>query len=182
MLVAVAAFIASLAGLGLVVMNLADGAPVIAERTEATIGDVSLWVDNSEWLAAAHEDDTGGGIAPAGQDPTQAGSFAMPNSMMGGTPDEGFLRLQLDVSMANNGSKTATVDASAFRLEDSEGHIWSPMRGGTLAPAGLLGGHSLHTVVAFDIPEIALDETMYFVWSAAGKEHTFAISDGGHHG
>lgn len=178
MVIAALAIITAIVGVSLVV-SAAGSQPVIAEGTEARAGALSAWIERSQWLTAEHGDDGSaelGPAAPQGSNELTDQGFGMPSAMMGGTPDEGFVRLQIDASFLNRGNGTAVVDPDQFRLESEAGATWPVLRGGTLNRSELSSQHLINTVIAFDVAEDALEPTMYLVWSYAGEKATFAIT------
>lgn len=184
MIIAALAVITAIVGISLVV-TAAGTDPVIAQGTEARAGAMSAWIESSERLEHDHADDGTaelGEAAPDGVVNEIGDGFAMPASMMNGTPDEGFVRVQIQASFLNRGNGIAVVDPGQFRLESDAGDAWPVLRGGTLNRSELSSQHFINTVIAFDVAEDALEPTMYLVWSYAGEDTTFAItSQEGHH-
>lgn len=184
MVIAALAVITAIVGISLVV-SAAGSQPVIAEGTEARAGALSAWIERSERLAHEHADDGTAALGEAAPDGVvnEIGSgFAMPASMMNGTPDEGFVRVQIEASFLNRGNGVSVIDPGDFRLESEAGDAWPVLRGGTLNRSELSSQHLLNTVIAFDVAEEALEPTMYLVWQYAGEETRFAItSQEGHH-
>lgn len=195
MMVGVLAAIAAIAGLALVLLTIAVASPAIAPGTEAQAGTVSVWVDSSEWLAGAHDDhddaagggdgaeNAGGPAASEIVDLTrQADSFAMPGSMMPGTPEQGYQRLQIDLSISNRGAAAAEVSPAEFHLENSDGVTWPALFGGTFNRTQLAGSHMMHTILAFDIADEMADDNLELVWTTDDATHRFSITTGDHHG
>lgn len=184
MIIAALAVITAIVGFSLVV-TAASSQPVVAEGTEARAGALSAWIERSERLEHDHADDGSdelGAAAPEAASNEVANGFAMPSAMMNGTPDEGFVRLQIEASFLNRGTGVAIVEPGDFSLEGSDGTTWTALTGGTLNRSDVAAQHLLNTVIAFDVAEEALEPTMYLVWSHAGEETRFAItSEEGHH-
>ena len=177
------AVIAGILGLAVTIMTAGGDAPVVDVRTEARHGDLSTWVEAAEWLEHDHnatsDTDLGPDAQALGSNELESG-FAMPASMMPGTPDEGYVRLQVELTMFNHAA-TTEVSPAGFVLEDADGRQWDALLGGTFNPTDLHDGHLLNTVVAFDISERDAGQTMYLTWRHAGSTTRFLISDGGHH-
>ena len=207
-----AAAIAALAGSGLAI-RLAVAEPVVAVGSEARSGDVSLWVVSSEWLdhdhgQHTHDDDEGASDEGAsgeaandeavdehgdGVDPNeiQDGSitdvvqgFQMPGSMSPGTPDEGFQRLQVNVTMNNRGRSDSRVGPDDFALIGTNGLSWTPLTGGTFVPMTVPEGHAFSTVLAFDVPSSEINNDLYVEWNWSGTQTRLTITetDGHDHG
>lgn len=183
MIIAALAVITAIVGISLVV-TAASSQPVVAEGTEARAGALSAWIESSQWLASHDSDDgtsTLGPAAPQGATNEIGQGYAMPQVMMNGTPEAGFVRLQIDASFLNRGNGVAVVDPSQFRLESEAGDTWPVLRGGTLNRSQLSSQHVLNTVIAFDVVEAAAEPTMYLVWNYADTETRFAITSESHH-
>lgn len=184
MIIAALAVITAVVGLSLVI-TAAGSDPVIAQGTEARAGALSAWIERSETLAHDHADDGSselGAAAPEGVTNEIGSGFAMPAAMMNGTPDEGFVRVQIEASFLNRGNGIAVIEPGDFRLESETGDVWPVLRGGTLNRSELSAQHLINTVIAFDVADDAIEPTMYLVWQYAGEETRFAItSQEGHH-
>lgn len=184
MIIAALAVITAVVGFSLVV-SAAGSDPVIAQGTEARAGALSAWIERSQWIAGEHGDDGSadlGPAAPQGSNELTDQGFGMPSAMMGGTPDEGFVRLQIEASFLNRGDGVAIVAPGDFVLEGTSGETWPVLRGGTLNRSELSSQHLINTVIAFDVADDAIEPTMYLVWQYAGEETRFAItSQEGHH-
>ena len=111
----IGAIAALLAAVGLVfVVSMTVGAePAVDVRTEAREGDLSVWVEQFEWIAHDHGAAEGDDVDPqvaAIQDVTaQAQVFPMPSNMMTGTPDVGFARMPIELNVLNRGAGVAAV-------------------------------------------------------------------------
>jgi hypothetical protein len=180
------AVLAALVGLALVIGTAGGSDPAVASRTEARHGAISTWVESAEWLDHDHNADSDAQAQDLGPDASAAGAgelstgFAMPATMMPGTPDEGFARLQLELSFLNHGGGTV-LSAADFRLENSDGDQWTALQGGTFVQTALPEQHFLNTVVAFDLPERNVEPNLYLVWRSDGKTTRFIVSDEGEH-
>ena len=182
------AIVTMILGLLLVTKMTIGSDPVIDLRTEAKSGDLSVWVDRYEWLEhnhASHDhSDDEAEVDPEQQAidevTAEAQVFAMPASMMPGTPDEGFQRLQIEMNVVNRGDVNIDVHPDHFVLEDADGESWLSLRGGTFTPTVLAPNHAIATVVAFDVPEEESASTMYLVWSNGDDESRFALKGSGH--
>ena len=183
------ATLAAFAGLVLVALMLFGGGPAIGLQTEASAGELSVWVDRYEWLehdhdAHDHGDDEDEESEP---DPTSQAldeiranaGFAMPSRMMPGTPDEGFQRLQVNLNVLSQGA-AQPISPDDFRLESTEGKTWPSLLGGTFVPTSLDTGQALSTVVAFDVPydDAALD--MFLIWTNGVEELRFSLNGSTH--
>ncbi len=197
------AIVAALGGLFLIVQTALTTTPVVALGTEARGDTLSLWINNSEVLDHehasssddGHDHDHGdeGGVADGTQSGVEALSdltaqtdtdsqgFAMPASMMPGTPEDGFQRLQLELDFSNRSGASATVAPQDFFLLSNEGERWGPLLGGTFHQTDLRSQQVLSTVVAFDIPVRVAASDVQFVWTGDGDEIRFAVdAEGGH--
>ena len=202
-LVVGAAAIAALAGSGLA-LGLAAAEPVVTVGNEARSGDVSLWVVSSEWLEHDHgkhtHDDDGEGSDGEGSDEHGDGvdpnevpngnitdvvqGFQMPGSMSPGTPDEGFQRFQVNVTMNNRGRSDSRVGPDDFALIGTNGSSWMPLTGGTFVPMTVPPGHAFSTVLAFDVPSSEINDDLYVEWNWSGTQTRLTITetDGHDHG
>jgi hypothetical protein len=193
-LVGAVAAIAALAGTVLA-LGLATAEPVVTAGNEARSGELSLWVASSEWLDhdhTAHEhddsDEHGDGLdpneVPVDNYTDVVQGFQMPGSMMPGTPDEGFQRLQVSVNLTNRGHADTHVGPDDFVLVGANGATWTPLLGGTFVPMTIPAGHGFGTVVAFDVPGAAVDDGVYVEWNWAGirTQLTLTETDGHDHG
>lgn len=194
-IVVVGSLLAFAAGIVLVVSTFASTVSAVGPETEARAGGLSAWVTDYQWLEHDHDGADSSDLTPpdavslpapedavasfGGQDQNQG--FAMPASMMPGTPDEGFLRLQVELDVLNRSSREQTVDISQFHLLGEDGRTWPTMGGGTFKATSLGKGHAYTTVAAFDVEESVSGQTMYLVWRANGEETHFLVSEGAHH-
>ena len=182
----IGAIAALLAAVGLVfVVSMTVGAePAVDVRTKAREGDLSVWVEQFEWIAHDHGAAEGDDVDPqvaAIQDVTaQAQVFPMPSNMMTGTPDVGFARMQIELNVLNRGAGVAAVVPTDFHLESAEGVQWQPLIGGTFSGVDLGPSLAVSTVVAFDVPERFSGEDMFLVWSWGGGRSRFALGEHGH--
>ncbi len=180
------AVLAALVGLGLVITTAGGSDPAVAPQTEARHGQISTWVESAEWLDHDHNADSDQQAQDLGPDASAAGAaelnggFAMPATMMPGTPDEGFARLQLELSFLNHGSGTV-LNGRDFVLENSDGDQWTALQGGTFVETALPEQHFLNTVLAFDLPERSVEPNLYLVWRSNGKTTRFIVSEEGNH-
>lgn len=192
MLIAAVAVILAFTGLGVVVLTAAGARPAVDLQTEVRHGQVSAWMESTEWLVHDHgqhdhtEDEAELGpdasAAAANELPVNGTGFSMPGAMMPGTPDEGFRRLQVEMSFLNNGGPDVEPNPVEFTLAGAGGEEYPALLGGTFVPSALAEGHFLNTVVAFDVPEEAIDPTMYLVWRSDGETTRFAVpTEGSHH-
>lgn len=186
--IALFAVVASLAGLVLVTRMVLGDDAVYGLETEARTGEVSLWVERYEWLAHDHGDHDHSGDEAVDPEQerideitAQAQVFPMPASMMPGTPNEGFQRLQANLTFLNRGAGGADVEPEQFLLvaEDGSGS-WSALRGGTFSRLTLGHDQILNTVVAFDVPEELSGAGMYLEWTTGGETKRFALNGSGH--
>jgi hypothetical protein len=191
------AVIAALAGSGLA-LGLASAEPVVTAGNEARSGELSLWVMSSEWLEHdhgkhTHDDDEGDDDHGDGVDPNEVpdGSitdvvqgFQMPGSMSPGTPDEGFQRLQVNVTMNNRGRSDRRVATDDFALIGKNGSSWTPLTGGTFVPMTVPPEHAFSTIVVFDVPSSEIDDDLYVEWNWSGTRTRLTITetDGHDHG
>lgn len=106
-------------------------------------------------------------------------SFQMPSAMMPGTPDEGFQRMQIDLTFLNKGSTAADVGPQDFYLQGADGQTWETMLGGTFATTSLRTGQALNTIVAYDIPETDAEQEIELVWRSSEETKRFAIATSG---
>lgn len=189
MIVTALGLILAVVGLGTVVLTATGSAPLVAPQTEARVGAMSGWVESSEWIA--HDHDAADGTAALGPSAQDAAAnelavpgtgFAMPSAMMPGTPDEGFTRLQIELSFLNRATATSELRPAQFSLENSDGDSWLSLLGGTFSAETLAANQFLNTVIAFDIPDESLEPAMYLVWGGDDGEARFLISaEEGHH-
>lgn len=223
LIIVAAAIVTTAMGLNLTVQGLATAEPAFAAGTEVQRGELSVWLDSSQWLEHAH--DSGGGITPPGiendhdhpEDGTTTpdgdkmaggdevssgdvaehdhddgdadhdhgengdGAFAMPSAMMGGGPAEGQRRLQIDITYRHRGIEPAVISPEHFRLENGDAVTWPAARGGTFATTTLQGGHTLHTILAFDVAEESVSDDLRLIWSADGEETSFALVEAEEH-
>ncbi|MGA9277716.1 MAG: hypothetical protein WBV89_12195 [Ilumatobacter sp.] len=190
-LVAGIAAIAAVAGVVLAI-GLATAEPVVTAGTEARSGDLSLWVSSSEWLEhdhSAHDhgdggdggDDHGDGVdpneVPVSNVTDVVQGFQMPGSMMPGTPDEGSQRLQINVSLTNQGNTTSVVEPADFVLVGANDATWDPLEGGTFVPMEVPPAHAFSTVLAFDVPSAEINEDLYVEWTSSGQKTRLAIAE-----
>ena len=159
--------------------------PAVAVNTEARQGDISVWVDRYQWLvhdhsAHDHSEDANDPTSPAQNELPAVSGFPMSAAMMPGTPDEGFHRLQIDLSIVNRGEGTLEMKPADFRLVSEDGDEWPSLRGGTFSPTDLSGGYMLGTVLAFDVPEEFSSTGMYLEWTWEGEVTRFAFNGSGH--
>ncbi len=189
---AVGAFAVMAALIGMVlVARMTTADPAIALQTEARSGELSVWVDRYEWLSHEHGNHDHGDDAEAAEEgdsaqaaiddvTSQSEGFAMPASMMPGTPNEGFQRVQFELNILNRGGLDADVHPDDFRLEAANGDSWLSLRGGTFSPTTLPPQYAVATIVAFDVPEESSGDSMHLVWTSAEGESRFALEGSGH--
>ncbi len=186
---------AALTGLFLVAQTAITTTPLVSLQTEARGDTLSLWVNNAEVLEHEHgnhshddDGDAAAGEAQTGVDAlssvaaqAEGDGFAMPASMMPGTPEEGFQRLQLELDFMNRQAGVATVAPQDFYLLADDGETWTALRGGTFRPTDLGSLQVLSTVLAFDIPVSVQTTDVELVWSGDGSAIHFAVdAEGGH--
>lgn len=188
-MISLVAIAAALAGLFLVAQSLSS-TPLVGLNTEARGSTLSLWISNVDMLSHSHEDhnhedegDPAEGLSgqAAATDLAAQGNFTMPASMMPGTPDEGFQRLQLNLGFANKGSEAAQTGPEDFYLLADDGDIWQGLRGGSFNTTRLGSGQVLNTVLAFDVPESVEASNLELIWNASNTEIRFAVDSGPGH-
>jgi len=206
-IVATAVMIAAI-GAGLLAYRWLTSDPAVGLETEARAGNVSLWISYPEWLAHDHTADAtrpadgsasldgsigeggsseGSGTADAAEDgPDQVAAalsgsqgFAMPQSMMPGTPDEGFHRLQVNLDFSGHGP--AEVNPADFALVANDGQRWAPNLGGIFAATQIDAGQAFATIISFDIPVSVTGEDVLLVWDHADTQIDFALEGGEGH-
>ena len=190
---AVTAIVSVVTGIALVGILLAArqvlSEPVVALNTEARSGDLSVWVDRYQWLGhdmGQTEGEDLGETSEAEQainDVTaQAQVFPMPSSMMPGMPEDGYQRLQADITVVNRGVDLVEVSPADFVLESSDGDRWPAMSGGTFNLTDIGAGYGLGTVVAFDVLDEKAAVNMYLLWVRDDGVIRFALGASGHGG
>lgn len=190
------AVVAALIGIFLVAQTALSSRPLVGLETEARGETLSVWIRNVETLqdehgGGSHDDDAPGSSAGANSSGIAAtddlaaqsdgGSYAMPASMMPGTPDEGFQRLQLNLDFINKNSVASTAGPEDFYLSADDGDTWPALRGGSFNTTQLSPGQILNTVLAFDIPESVDTSDVHLVWHGDGMEIGFALESGEGH-
>jgi hypothetical protein len=162
--------------------------PSVALETAASNGEMSARLDYYEWLSHDHgqhsHDEDSEEVATDNDvdlNPELQEGFARPASMMPGTPDEGFQRLQIELYMENSAGPATEVSPTDFWLEDDEGTWWPGLEGGTFRTTELDAGHALNTVLAFDVQDNKADADMELVWIWNGQETRFAVTGSDHH-
>ena len=103
----------------------------------------------------------------------------MPSTMMPDMPEQGQIRIQIEVNLENLGSHPREFALDDFILRSASGDQWLPRTGnsisyGTLGPAQAINGK-----VAFDVEDTATD--LYLVWSRGGTEVRFPMDDASEH-
>ncbi len=184
----VSGLVAALIGAGLLAYMAITADPSVSLETTASSGQMTARLDYYEWLEHDHgkhsHDDDSEEVAIDGNvdlNPELQEGFARPASMMPGTPEEGFQRLQIELHMQNAAGPTTEVSPSDFWLEDDDGSRWPGLQGGTFRPTDLGAGHALNTVLAFDIQSNKADSDMELVWIWNGQETRFAVTGSDHH-
>ncbi len=161
--------------------------PSVSLETTVSSGQMAARLDYQEWLSHEHEkhshDDDSEEVAIDDVDlnPELQEGFARPASMMPGTPEDGFQRLQIELYMENTGGRTSEVSPTDFWLEDDAGVRSPGLQGGTFRSMDLGAGHALNTVLAFDIQDSKADSDMELVWVWNGEETRFAVTGSEHH-
>jgi hypothetical protein len=178
--------VASLIGVVLLVNIAITADPTVSLETAATSGQMTARLDYYEWLSHDHEkhshDDEEVAIDnDVDLNPELQAGFARPASMMPGTPDEGFQRLQIELHMVNTSGPASEVSPTDFWLEDDQGTWWPGLQGGTFRTTDLDTGHALNTVLAFDVQDNKADADMELVWIWNGQETRFAVTGSDHH-
>lgn len=157
--------------------------PLVGLDTEARSGSLSMWVTETEMLSHehsnhSHDDEEGEGEGAAtGNEVAEDPTFAMSASMMPGTPEEGFRRLQIELDLMNREAGEVTVGPPDFYLLAGDGTTWAPLRGGTFGMTIIGPLQVLSTVVAFDISEEVSASDVELVWTVDGEDTHFAIGD-----
>jgi len=198
--VAIAVVAALLGGVGLAYTFLSTD-PAVGLETEARSGQVSLWVSNPAWLAHDHTLDTSAGATEARQSldgsiggsdeetptdsagdltATDSPAFAMPASMMPGTPGEGFHRVQVNLDFRNRGT-AHLVSPLDFHLRADDGTTFGPNRGGTFTPTEIGAQQVFSTLLSFDIPVSLTGADVVLVWTAGLDTIDFALEGGEGH-
>jgi hypothetical protein len=181
--------VAALIGVVLLARIAITADPSVSLETAASSGQMSARLDYYEWLSHdhgkhSHDDEDGEEVAinnDVDLNPELQEGFARPASMMPGTPDEGFQRLQIELYMENSTGPATEVSPTDFWLEDDEGTWWPGLEGGTFRPTELNAGHALNTVLAFDVQDNMADADMELVWIWNGQETRFAVTGSDHH-
>lgn len=186
------ALLGAVAGLALVVATALNTEPALAEQTEARAGSLSLWIESSQWIGGAHAAEDGAQdveIDVVDHDDEEgeviegADGFDRPPTMTPGTPDEGFQRMQVDLTFLNKGANPLDIGPEDFLLEGADGQVWTPLLGGTFGLTTLLPGQTLNTIVAYDVPELDVEQQIDLLWQANGNNIRFTISaPGASHG
>jgi hypothetical protein len=192
-MISVVAAAAALIGIFLVTQTALSSAPLVGLDTEAQGQTLSLWISNVDMLSHDHEnhshegdEDSEEGLSgqAAVTDLAAQGDgqgFTMPASMMPGTPDEGFQRLQLNLDFTNKGSEATQTGPEDFYLVADDGDIWPGLRGGSFSTTRLGSGQILNTVLAFDVPESVDAADLELVWDGDGMDIHFAVDSGEGH-
>ena len=178
---------AAFIGVVLLAYTAINADPSVSLETTASSGQMAARMDYYEWLSHDHEkhshDDDSEEVAIDDVDlnPELQEGFARPASMMPGTPDDGFRRLQIELYMENTTGPTSRVSPTDFWLEDDEGIRWPGLQGGTFRTMDLGAGQALNTVLAFDVQDNKADADMELVWIWKGEETRFAVTGSDHH-
>jgi hypothetical protein len=107
--------------------------------------------------------------------------FAMPATMMPGTPEEGYQRIQLNLDFSNRGD-VHVVDPSDFALiVAGRGLSFEPLAGGGFNNTVIGSSQLLSTVIAFDVPTTLNTADLRLVWRDGGNKITFALANGEGH-
>lgn len=194
-LVGLSAALLAVAGLALLIVTALTTDPAIGLETEARSGGLSLWASNVEWLEHDHD-----GSNPGGQTSTETESatdvadtlltgqgdqgFQMPATMMPGTPEEGFQRVQLNLDFVNR-EASRQVSPADFSLVAEGRRVYPPNFGGSFVPTIIGPSQQFSTMLSFDIPESISSDDVELLWAGdgSGGDIRFAISGGhGSHG
>jgi len=184
-LVAALAVAGSLVGLFFTAQIVTGYTPLVGLNTEARTGSLSVWVTDTEMLSHEHSDhsheDEEGDSAATGNEVAEDPTFAMAASMMPGTPEEGFQRLQIELDLMNREAGVVTAGPPDFYLLADDGTTWAAMRGGTFGVTEIGPLQVLSTVLAFDISAAVSASDVELVWTVDGKATHFAVGDDGEH-
>jgi len=195
LVVSIIGVVFALAGLFVLVWITTRPSPSFALGTEATSGDVSVWVESYQWLDADHGggdnegSDNGDGHDDDPVDPNQdqidnitaqGEVFAMPANMMPGQPTNGFQRIQINISMLNRAGVETPVHPDHFRLEVVDGSRWITLQGGTFVSTTIGPNQAFSTVLAYDVQDDSANRDMVLVWDGEGGDVRFALSGAGH--
>ncbi|RME44149.1 MAG: hypothetical protein D6791_13810 [Chloroflexi bacterium] len=118
---------------------------------EAEVGGLHAQLGAAQWLVDQMHD-------------SQGQVYSMPASMMPDIPDQGFLRLNVEVNLRNPGGNTQHFRVQEFELRDADGAAWSPVAGRT-TDFILDPGQALDVVLNFDVP--ARVAGLRLVWTRA---------------
>jgi len=172
-------FLVTLLGASLVIYMSFTRATVAELGETVNAGNVTLTIENTEWLIMDH-----GGHDDENQDPNaeeieaakaQGQVFPMPSTMMPDTPPEGQQRLRVEFFFQNVGEQPQEYAVEEFELRSTNGEAWPAMGGTTFRPGTLTAGQALNTVVFFDVDDTATD--LYLVWHKDGKRVQVPVED-----
>ncbi len=175
----------ALVGCAIFLVTTFTADPAVSLETTAENGILAARLDHYEWLEHDHskhdhdEDEIDGNVDlnPS----TDNEGFARPASMMPGTPDEGYQRLQIELQIQNTMGPGVDVAPTHFWLQDGDGRQWPGLQGGTFRKTNLRLGQALNTVLAFDVEDSNADADMELVWIWDGEETRFAVTGSDHH-
>lgn len=169
------ALFTTLIGLALLTYLIFNRSRLISEGQTVQVGNLSLQIKEIEWLAHEHgghdhgEDEVVDPQAEQIEDLTAEGQvFPMPSSMMPGMPEEGQLRLQVEVSLQNEGSRPLSYGPEAFSLHSENGGFWFPQTSNSFRAGALDVGQTINGVFTFDVVDTATD--LYLLWQRDSDE------------
>ena len=183
----ISGLVACLIGAVLLVQIAVTADPAVSLETAASSGEMTARLDYYEWLSHDHgqhtHDDDSEEVAIDGDgdlNPQAQEGFARPASMMPGTPEDGFQRLQIELYVENTGGRTTEVSPTDYWLEDDDGIRWPSLHGGTFLTVDLGAGQALNTVLAFDVQDDKAGADMELVWIWNDEETRFAVTGSDH--
>ncbi len=121
---------------------------------EAEVGGLYAQLGTSQWLVDQMHD-------------SQGQVYSMPASMMPDFPDQGFLRLDVELHLRNRSRNTQYFRVQEFELRDADGTTWSPV-GGRITEFILEPGEALDVILDFDVP--ARTAALRLVWTRSAAD------------
>jgi len=134
-------------------------------RREVVVDDLHLQLNEARWLVNQME---------------HGSQYAMPDTMTPDLPEHGIERLNVDVSIRNDGDIPRIYDVDEFELEVDRKPVAPSV---TLVPTMLLApGQSLNTTVQFDVDTSREHRELSLVWARESRRaHLPVPHPPGHH-
>lgn len=143
------AFLVGLEALGFIALAGAD----TALNPQASVAGLGIRIERMAWLLDQME---------------HGHKTPMPASMMPDMPEHGLQRLNVEISLYNDGKERQLFQASELRLRSSAGHNWLPCFA-TVETMVLSAGQSAHLFLNFDVPSMEEAE-LQLIWQRGGTE------------